>query len=654
MSTEGKVINRLGNETSPYLLSHSKNPVHWQPWDGEAFRLARELDRPVFLSIGYSSCHWCHVMEQESFMDAEVAELMNSSFICVKVDREERPDVDNRYMRYAMAMTGSGGWPLNMVLTPSGHPFFAATYIPKTGRYGRRGMLELVPLLARAWREDRKRVLNAAGEITSAVPPGLPPGGSPATEPVAACYRQLAGSFDRKNGGFGGAPKFPSCHNLLFLMRYWKHTGERHALDMALASLSAMRYGGVYDQLGGGMHRYSTDEGWRVPHYEKMLYDQAMLVLACLEAYQASGNGLFRQTAEETLDFVLREMTSPSGGFFSSMDADDPGGEGAFYAWSPGQLAEALEEGDAREAAALWDLSGRGEDTPRLSPPDSWIPAPEAIPAPDPAVLGALMEHRRRRRAPAVDEKVLADWNGLMTAAMARASFVLDRRDYLQCALGAMEFITGNMMSPEGLLLHSWKDGIPGPGGFLDDYAFLIWASLELHAATLDDRHLSLAAELQAKQDRLFLRGSEGVYSFTPEGDSLMPETETVETHDGAVPSGNSVSLMNLHRLASLVPEGGYGKRAAALTEALLPVAASHPASFSMLLAGVMNGPSHFHISLSPGDHDPFVEVLRRLYLPDLTLSVDPSLDGPGAVMCGNGSCSPPVSDPGELMSLLK
>lgn len=652
MSTEGKVINRLGNETSPYLVSHSRNPVHWQPWDEEAFRLARELDRPVFLSIGYSSCHWCHVMEQESFMNHEVAELMNSSFICVKVDREERPDVDNRYMRYAMAMTGSGGWPLNMVLTPSGQPFYAATYIPREQMYGRMGMLELLPLLSRIWTEDRERVLKAARGITTAVSPGMHTLEEKHPEPVIGCYRQLAGSFDIANGGFGDAPKFPACHNLLFLMRYWKHTGEKHALDMALASLSAMRYGGVYDQLGGGMHRYSTDSGWNIPHYEKMLYDQAMLTLACLEAYQASGNGIFRQTAEETLDFVLREMRSPAGGFHSSMDADDPGGEGSYYTWSTGQLEEILGAGNAGNVAALWNLDG-GDGTPRLSPPDSWIPAPETIPAPDPAVLGAMMEQRRRRSAPAVDEKVLADWNGLMIAALARAAFVLKRPEYLRSALRAMEFITGNMMSPDGHLLHSWKGGIPGAEGFLDDYAFLIWASLELHTTTLDARHLRTAAKLQEEQDRLFHTGADGVYSFTSGGDPLMPETATVETRDGAVPSGNSVSLMNLHRLASLVPDGGCRQRAAALTEALLPLAASHPASFSMLLAGVVSGPSHYHISLSPRDHDPFLEVLRRLYLPDLTVSVDPSIEGPGAVVCGDDRCSPPVNDTEKLRQIL-
>ncbi len=458
MNAEEKITNRLVNETSPYLLSHSENPVHWQPWDGEAFRLARELDRPVFLSIGYSSCHWCHVMERECFMDTEVAKLMNSSFISVKVDREERPDVDNRYMRYAMAMTGSGGWPLNMVLTPSGKPFFAATYIPKEGRYGRRGMLELVPLLARAWREERERVLRSAGEITSAVPPGLTSGKARYPEPVQGCYRQLAGSFDRKNGGFGGAPKFPVFHNLLFLLRYWHHTGENHALDMALGTLAAIRHGGVYDQLGGGIHRYATDAGWRVPHYEKMLYDQAMLTLACLEAYQASGNLLFRQTAEETLDFVLAEMTSPSGGFYSSMDADDPVGEGAYYSWSLKQLSRVLGDRDARKVALLWNIDHDGACTPRLSPPDSWIPAPAAAaPSPDPGVMDQLLEERRLRHAPAIDEKILADWNGMMTAALARASLVLNRPDYALAARRAFAHITGNMISQDGLLVHSWK-----------------------------------------------------------------------------------------------------------------------------------------------------------------------------------------------------
>ncbi|MBD3277519.1 MAG: DUF255 domain-containing protein, partial [Candidatus Aegiribacteria sp.] len=431
MSTD-RLKNRLGEETSPYLLQHAENPVHWQPWDSLAFQAARDLDRPIFLSIGYSTCHWCHVMEEESFQDSAVAELMNRAFVCIKVDREERPDIDNVYMRYAMAMTGSGGWPLNVVMTPEGAPFFAATYIPRRTSMGRRGMMELVPLLSQAWKNRREEVVRSSREISSSVFQQTTSSGSPVDADLPGqCLDQLTASYDSVNGGFGRAPKFPSLHNVMFLLRAWKNRGSEEALTMAINTLAAIRYGGVYDQLAGGVHRYSTDSRWNVPHFEKMLYDQAMLIMASLEGYQAGGSGVCRQTARETADFLLREMRSPEGGFYSALDADTEEGEGAFYTWTPEEVRAVLSSEQMERFSEVWSLQGGaegGRSVIRVPAPANWRNLPDSVPSPGEDVVQALLAERRTGPSPFMDRKIIAHWNGLAAAALARAYMVLGER----------------------------------------------------------------------------------------------------------------------------------------------------------------------------------------------------------------------------------
>lgn len=662
--------NRLSGETSPYLLQHADNPVHWQPWDEAAFSAARELDRPIFLSIGYSTCHWCHVMEEESFRDTAVAGLMNSAFVCIKVDREERPDVDNVYMRYAVAMTGSGGWPLSVVMTPEGEPFFAATYIPRESFRGRRGMLELVPAISDGWRNRREQVLDAAGKISGALfgkveHPSVEEDGEDIS---ALCFSRLSESFDPVWGGFGSAPKFPAPHNILFLLRYWKAVGDSRALEMASRTLAGIRYGGIWDQLGGGIHRYSTDREWHVPHFEKMLYDQALLAMAGMEAFQATGMEFHARVAEEVLDFAVREMRSPRGAFYSARDADSPEGEGAFYGWSLEALRELLGPRRTEELAEIWDLDAGGDlaemtggatglNVPRLQLPPPGETLPSAPPSPDGDVLKILLEARAGRPEPFMDKKILADWNGMMTAAAARGSWVLGRPDLLEVAVEAFSFVRDNMIVRNGEMVHSWISGSAGEMGFLDDHAFTIWACLELYCAALKNEYLDIAIDLQSAQDRLFLDQGTGEYRFSSGGNDAISLPPTVESTDGAVPSGSSISLMNLYRLWGITGEASLRRRADSLSGALAGRVYVSPSAHTMLAAGMLSGPSHPHVGLRGDPSAPefrdLLKAARSVYSPDMTVSAEAPDGEVGAMVCADGSCNPPVTSPSALMKVL-
>jgi uncharacterized protein YyaL (SSP411 family) len=609
-------------------------------------------------------------MEEESFQDTTVALLMNRTFICIKVDREERPDVDNVYMRYSMAMTGSGGWPLNVVMTPEGKPFFAAAYIPRESGYGRRGMLELVPLLGDAWLNRREEVTGAAEGISSALfGTGTVLSDEGAGEdPAALCFRELLGSYDETRGGFGGAPKFPSPHNILFLLRYYHIRGDDKALGMAVRTLAAIRYGGIWDQLGGGVHRYSTDRDWNVPHFEKMLYDQALLALACLEAYQVTGERFFAGMSGEVLEFVLREMRSPMGGFYSAFDADSPGGEGAFYTWSLEELQGSLSPEMAAELAELWEVGDRGDlaeppegiqgrNVLRLELPPPGEPLPDTPPGPDGDVRRRLLAVRGLRIGPFLDTKVLADWNGMMIAALARGSWVLDRPDFLDAAVDAMSFSRENMLLEDGAVLHSWISGSASNNGFLDDQAFLTWACIELHSATLDTVFLGLALKLQSAQDRLYLDPGTGVYRFSNASDDAADLPETVESYDGAVPSGNSVTLSNLHRLWGITGDNSLRRRADSLGTALHGRAVSAPSAHSMLAASMLSGPGHVHVTIHGNPSDPLfremVEAAGEVYSPELTISAEESEEEVSAVVCANGTCSQQARSASHLEALI-
>ncbi len=598
MADTSNGMNRLSEETSAYLLAHGDNPVNWYPWGDEAFAAARTEDKPIFLSIGYSSCHWCHVMKEESFEDTEVAALLNDAFICIKVDREERPDIDNLYMRFTVVLTGGGGWPMTVIMTSEGDPFFAATYIPKNASFGRTGMMQLLPAVARQWETGREEIAAQAAEIERIVIHSQQVSTvsrEPSQGVADSSFSAFRSSFDPEFGGFGTAPKFPSPHNLIFLLRYWNATGEQSALDMVTATLRAIRCGGIYDQLGFGIHRYSTDREWLVPHFEKMLYDQALLTMAFLEAYQATEDEFFAGTAREILEYVLRDMTSADGAFYSSEDADSEGGKGAFYTWSLDEMSRVLTPADLQVATEYWNVteSGNFREAGALDNSrsilhltrencSSSLTSPGELQDVISAARRTLLLSRESRPGPFRDEKVLSDWNGLMIAALARASIVLNDPQYLDAAVEAFEFISDRMMTVDGRLIHSFTMGRQGPEAFLDDYVFLIWACLELYSASLGQQYLHTAIELQGALDNHFADDSGGGYFFT--GDYADPKIPRLkESYDGAVPSGNSVELGNLISLSKITGDPRYMESASRIESAFGASVSAAPTAYSML-----------------------------------------------------------------------
>jgi uncharacterized protein YyaL (SSP411 family) len=590
-------MNRLARERSPYLLQHAHNPVDWYAWNDEAFARARGEDKPIFLSIGYSTCHWCHVMEHESFENEQIAATLNRDFVSIKVDREERPDVDRVYMAFVQATTGQGGWPMTVFLTPDLRPFYGGTYFPPTSRWGRPGFADLLTELARVWKEDRPRVNEAAGELTERLK-SVALGARPESEiadadALATAVAQFQAVFDRRRGGFGESPKFPRPSELLLLLREHARTGSVPALEMASATLKAMAVGGMRDHIGGGFHRYSVDADWRVPHFEKMLYDQAQLVLAYLEAAQATHEDFYATVAEDTLQYVLREMTSPEGAFYSAEDADsvppEPAGdpkphkrEGAFYVWSDNEIEEVLGE-DAAIARRRFGIEpgGNAPSDPQeeftgknllyIAQPIADIAVRSALSEEQVmAALGRirqkLFEHRATRPRPHLDDKVLTAWNGLMIAAFARAARVLPRsphRDqYARAAERAASFIRETLWQErEGTLLRRYRDGEAAITAYAEDYAYLIWGLLELFQATGDAQSLEWAITLQRRQDDLFWDDVDGAW-FSTTGTDPSVLLRMKEDYDGAEPAASSVSALNVLLLAHLTGDDAYRERA--------------------------------------------------------------------------------------------
>ncbi len=689
--------NRLADSASPYLLQHADNPVHWYPWGEDAFAAARELDKPVFLSIGYATCHWCHVMAHESFEDPEVAALMNEAFVNIKVDREERPDIDQVYMTVCQMLTGSGGWPLTIIMTPDREPFFAGTYLPRSSRSGRLGMLELVPRVQEIWSSDRQSILATTRQVLAGLQKisGRRSSGDIGPEALKRGFQDLAGRFDAARGGFGSAPKFPTPHNLLFLLRFWRTSGNRLALDMVARTLEAMRLGGIYDQVGFGFHRYSTDAHWLVPHFEKMLYDQAMLMLAYTEAARATRQPLFERTVQEIATYVMRDMTSPDGGFYSAEDADSEGEEGRFYLWARSELHEILGAEDADFAAEIWRASERGnfadEATGRRNGRNilhlecelQTLAAAsgaelEAFEARVESIRERLFAVRERRVHPLKDDKVLADWNGLMIAALARAGRHFERDDWLEAAEIAAAFVMLRMRDCDGRLQHRSRGGDTAIPAFLDDYAFQTFAMLELYDATLDARYLELAVALQRSVDELFIDRDKGGYFFTPDdGEALLVRHK--EYYDGAIPSGNSVVADNLVRLARLTGRPEYEHAASAVFESASVEVQRMPSAHCRMLTAVHRRDTESVEVVVVGAADSgetrkLIAAARRTQSPSMTvLLVEPGESGdvvrdlapftsgyslvdglPAAYVCRDFSCRAPVTDPTEVERLLR
>ena len=692
--------NRLIHEPSPYLRQHAHNPVDWFPWGEEALKKAEQEDKPLFVSIGYSTCHWCHVMAHESFEDPEVARLMNEAFVNVKVDREERPDIDGVYMTVCQLLTGHGGWPLNVILTPERRPFFAATYIPKDARFGRKGMLQLVPRVQELWAQGREEVLNSAERITEALTEANVDRSvqDRLTEAhLRAAYEDLRERFDPDHGGFGTAPKFPSPHNLTFLLRYGHRTGTQEARAMAERTLDAMRRGGVHDHVGFGFHRYSTDRRWHLPHFEKMLYDQATLALAYLEGYQASARPEFAETARGIFAYVLRDLQAPEGAFYSAEDADSEGEEGTFYVWRTEELKELLGEDrydlirrvyGVREAGNYAD-EATGERTGanilHLQRPldETLAEIADERDASAGELEGRLVEAREtlfeareERPRPGLDDKVLTDWNGLMIGALARGGAALDRPEMIEDAREAAEFVLEALREDGGgRLLHRYRDGEAAVPAQAADYAFLVFGLLELYAATFELRWLEEAVRLEEEARERCWDGESGGYFVTGEDASELPVRQK-EAHDGALPSANSVALWNLRRLGRMTGDRAYDERAAELEAAFSAQVRKSPSAHTQMLVGVefRVGPGH-EVVLAGADDAPGMdemtdllrcpfrprtvclrrpaageEVERLASLAPFTRDQEPASGGQAtAYVCRDFACEAPTTDPEEL-----
>src|ERR687896_2330431 len=649
--------NRLAGETSPYLLQHADNPVGWYPWGEEALTRARDEDRPILLSIGYSACHWCHVMEHESFEDEETARLMNELFVCVKLDREERPDLDSIYMEACQAMTGSGGWPLNAFLTPEQVPFYAGTYFPPEPRMGMPSWRQVLEAVAHAWQEKRDEIRAGGSRIAERLRGGalLQPSGEPLqAAALDVAVEGLRAGYDAANGGFGSAPKFPPASVLEFLLR-------RGETEMSGHTLRAMASGGMYDQVGGGFSRYSVDPYWLVPHFEKMLYDNALLARAYLHGWQVTGDELFRTVTVETLDWALKEMLAPEGGFFSALDADSEGVEGKFYVWTVDEMRSALAgEPDAEEAIAWFGATDRGNFEGRNIPVRG-PGAPERLDD----WRRRLYEARAQRVWPGLDDKRLTSWNALMISALADAGAVLERRDYLDAAERCADFVLGSMRDADGRLLRTWKDGQGRLNAYLEDHAFLLEALLTLYESTFEPRWF---AEARGLADTMIERFADeengGFFETSSDHERLLARRKDLEDHP--IPSGNASAAYGLLRLAALTGEQSYEERAVSVLRLLHELATQHPQAFGHLLQAM-----DFHlapvkeVALVGDDLHPLERVVRGEFRPHLVvaggapdgvplLQDPPPVDGRAAAyVCERFACKAPVTEPEELERLL-
>lgn len=688
--------NRLIHEKSPYLLQHAHNPVDWYAWGPEAFEKARKENKPIFLSIGYSTCHWCHVMAHESFEDPEVARLLNEVFVCIKVDREERPDIDNIYMRVCQMMTGSGGWPLTILMTPDKKPFFAGTYIPKESRHGRSGMLDLIPRIKEVWDTQHDDILKSADQITARLKQLSQ--GSTGDEldksTLKTAYEQLSGRFSEQYGGFGNAPKFPSSQNLLFLLRYWQSTDDEKALRMVVKTLQSMQEGGIYDHIGFGFHRYSTDSHWLVPHFEKMLYDQAMLSIAYIEAYQATGKEEFKETAKEIFTYVLRDMTDPKGGFYSAEDADSEGVEGKFYVWTEDEIRQILKGEEADLIINVFNVKKSGNFRDEASGKNTGAnilhlektltevafknkTSVDELKERVETARQKLFTARNKRIHPHKDDKILTDWNGLMIAALAKGAQVCNEPEYADAAKRAADFILTDMRRQDGRILHRYRDGHAAILANVDDYAFLIWGLLELYETIFDVHYLQTALDLNNEMIKHFWDEQDGGFYFTAD-DAEELIVRQKEIYDGAIPSGNSVAVLNLFRLARITADSDLEDKANKIMLAFSKDVSSVPSGYSQMMVALDFGigPSYEIVIVGnpqAKDTKEMLNALRKHFIPNKVVLLRPSdqeapdiirlakfteyqssLDGKAtAYVCLDYACKMPVTDAEEMLKLL-
>jgi uncharacterized protein len=605
MRTTSSTTNRLINEKSPYLLQHAHNPVDWYPWGPEAFDTAKAHNKPIFLSIGYATCHWCHVMERESFEDPDVARLLNDRYVSIKVDREERPDIDAVYMAVCHMLTGSGGWPLTIVMTPDQKPFFAGTYIPKTSGFGRYGLMELGQRLHFLWENQRQEVISASDGIVNAMDTvfDFETDPNPSNKILPHAYERLTRTFDSTYGGFDGAPKFPTPHRIRFLLRHYLRTGEEKALHMAKKTLFAMRLGGIWDHVGFGFHRYSTDDQWLVPHFEKMLYDQALIAMAYLETFETTEDPFFKRTAEEIFAYVNRDLALPGGGFCAAEDADSEGVEGKFYVWREDEFRQTLSDMNPDRWIKFLQISemgnyreegGRkpaGTNIPHLRNRMSVLSGEmdmefETLKKEWAEVRKRLFEKRNNRVRPLLDDKVLCDWNGLMIAAFAMGSRILKNPEYALIAKNAVRFILNRMTDKSGRLFHRFRDKEAAIEGQAGDYAFFIMGLIELYRSTAAPEFLETAVSFQKRMTDEFWDSEKGGFYMTSHEAEPLP-ARPKELYDGAAPSANSAALSNLMWLYKLTGNAAYKKEAESIVTAFSGSVANQPMAHCHFLLGL-------------------------------------------------------------------
>jgi len=677
--------NHLIHESSPYLRQHAHNPVDWFPWGDAAFAKAKAENKPVFLSVGYSACHWCHVMEHESFENEDIARVMNAHFVNIKVDREERPDVDHIYMNAVQMLTGRGGWPMSVFLTPNGEPFYGGTYFPPEDRHGMPGLPRLLEGIARAYHESPDQIRDNVGRLMDALRrmDGQQAADRiPGADLVADSARQLAQSYDDVHGGLGQAPKFPNEAVFELFTRVHHHSGAERFLEMSLQTLRKMAHGGIYDQLGGGFHRYSVDAEWLVPHFEKMLYDNAQLVPLYVDAFRISGDPLFAQIARDSLDYVLREMHDPRGGFYSTQDADSEGEEGKFFVWTPAEVRALVDESDFDLICRYWDVTAEGnfegKNILHLTLDSAQIAKlfgrePDAVRAAVAKARAQLFAARADRIHPGLDDKVLTAWNGLMISAFARAAEVFDEPRYADAAIGAVEFVESTLQRDDRLL-STYKDGVAKLNGYLDDYAFFITALLDVFELTQERRYLDRAAALVRSTIRHFWDAESGGFFFTSDDHEALI-VRTKPSFDGSIPSGNSAMARNLLRLHHLTGGVEFRERAETLLRVYADAMRQQPfGTANMLCALDFYTQTPKEIVIVGSRDDPATAALlaaaRRVYVPNRALTVvvpDGSatlpalLEGKGqidgratAYVCERMTCSAPVTDAAALTLLLE
>ena len=677
--------NRLINERSPYLLQHAYNPVNWNPWSEEAFAKAKAEDKPIFLSIGYSTCHWCHVMEKESFEDEEVAVILNKYFVAIKVDREERPDVDSIYMTVCQALTGSGGWPLTIFMTPDKKPFYAGTYFPKESKRGMPGIMDVLSSLGQQWIEERENIIESSEKIVAHIQnmdtkvnsAGL--GEELGEDEIHNAYDSFKSAYDRNYGGFGRSPKFPAPHNLQFLLRYWKNYNEPYALEMVEKTLEAMHAGGIFDHIGFGFSRYSTDQEWLVPHFEKMLYDNSLLASVYIEAFEATGKVFYKEVAQKIFTYILRDMTSIDGAFYSAEDADSEGEEGKFYLLTTKEVASVLGEESYKTYCEHYDITNignfEGRNIPNLIGKNSNSIISKDLEHELEEMRQKLFKYREKRIHPYKDDKILTSWNGLMIAALAHAGRVFNDSNYIEKAEKAMDFILSNMINDKGRLMARFRDGDVAHLGYLDDYAFTVHALIELYEATFNVKYLSKALELNVNMINLFKDEKQGgLFLYGIDGEQLIVRPKDI--YDGAMPSGNSVATLNMLRLARLSASSELEKQAYGQFEVFASkvktIESAHAYFMTALLYSIVPGKDIIIVGeKQSNDTKAMIKEINSNYLPFATVvintgddklnAINPeliahkSLEGKStAYICENFTCKEPVNDLQKFIEYIK